>query len=226
MFAIRQVFERCRKYGILLNPKKTIFVVTKGKLLGFIFSKFGMIIDPERTDVIAKIGVPSSKKAMQYFLDKINFVKRFVPNFGHIVRSLQDLIKKDVQFRWYETQKNAFINIRKAITDSHALMSPYFEKDVILYTFETDFSYAAVLTQKQPHDVEIPILFMRSMFKEAKLNYSQIDKQAYTIYKSIKHFRPYLLKCKTKVIVPYATIRNILIHKEIGDKRAHWMTTL
>ena len=43
---LKQVFKRCRKYGISLNPKKSIFTVIEGKLLGFIVSKEGMIIDP------------------------------------------------------------------------------------------------------------------------------------------------------------------------------------
>ena len=50
---LRRVFERCRKYGISLNPKKSIFAVTEGKLLGFVVSKQGINIDPERTQAIA-----------------------------------------------------------------------------------------------------------------------------------------------------------------------------
>ena len=46
------------------------------------------------------------------------------------------------------------------------------------------------------------------------------------VYKSVKHYKPYLLKLKTKVIVPYAAIRNVLVQKELGEKRAHWMTSL
>jgi hypothetical protein len=68
--------------------------VEQGKLLGFIVSKDGMIIDPERTQAIAKLPPPSSKKAMQSFLGKINFVRRFVPSFSEMVRPLQNLIKK------------------------------------------------------------------------------------------------------------------------------------
>ena len=99
MFALIHIFERCRKYGISLNSKKSMFVVTEGKILGFIVSKDRMIIDPERTDSIEKIGLLSLKNAMQYFLSKINFVRRFVPNFAQIVRPLQDLIKKDASFK-------------------------------------------------------------------------------------------------------------------------------
>jgi hypothetical protein len=46
---LRAILERCHKYGISLNPKKSVFAVEQGKLLGFIVSKDGMIIDPERT---------------------------------------------------------------------------------------------------------------------------------------------------------------------------------
>ena len=67
---------------------------------------------------------------------------------------------------------------------------------------------------------------MISMFKGAKLNYSQVEKQAYAVYKSMKYYRPYLLKSRTKVIVPYATIQNVLVQKELGEKRAHWMMAL
>ena len=38
-FHLNHIFERCRKYGISLNPKKCVFVVTKGKLLGHVISK-------------------------------------------------------------------------------------------------------------------------------------------------------------------------------------------
>lgn len=36
---LRKIFDGYLKYGIPLNPKKTIFVVTEGKLLGFVVSK-------------------------------------------------------------------------------------------------------------------------------------------------------------------------------------------
>ena len=180
-----------------------------------------MIIDLERAEAISKIVLPNSHKAMQSFLGKINFVRRFVPNFSQVVKPLQFLVKKDVPFKWSDEQKNAFTEIQKTIAEAPALMSPYFSKVFILYSFPTDFSYAAILTKKNHEDAKIPISFMSSTFKGVEINYSQVDKQAYTVYKSVKHYRSYILKSRTKVIVPYATIRNFLIQKELGEKRDH-----
>jgi hypothetical protein len=39
---LRKIFERCRKYGISLNPKKSIFGIDKGKLLGHVVSEEGI----------------------------------------------------------------------------------------------------------------------------------------------------------------------------------------
>jgi hypothetical protein len=44
---LTHIFERCRKYGISLNPNKTVFGVEEGKLLGHIISKEGICIEPE-----------------------------------------------------------------------------------------------------------------------------------------------------------------------------------
>ena len=45
-FHLKQIFERCRKYGISLNPKKCVFAITEGKQLGHFISKKGISIDP------------------------------------------------------------------------------------------------------------------------------------------------------------------------------------
>jgi hypothetical protein len=105
-------------------------------------------------------------------------------------------------------------------------MSPDFSQDFTLYTFASDRSYAAVLTQKNSENNEVPIAFMRSAFKGAELNYPAVDRQAYVVFKAVKNFRSYLLKSRTKIIVPYPAVRNLLVQKELGEKRANWVTSL
>ena len=51
-FHLKHIFECCRKYGIPLNPKKRIFAVLEGKLLGHIIPKKGISIDQERFEAI------------------------------------------------------------------------------------------------------------------------------------------------------------------------------
>jgi hypothetical protein len=97
---LTQIFERCRKYDISLKPKKTIFGVKEGKLLGHIISQTGIHIDPERIKAITKLLLRHNKNVMQPFFGKINFVRKFTPDFVETIKPLQKMIHKNIEFKW------------------------------------------------------------------------------------------------------------------------------
>ena len=123
------------KYRISLNPKKNIFAVTEGKLLGYLISKEGIIIDHERIESITTNAFLKNKKAMQSFLGKINFVFRFISRFVEIIKHFQALIKEDEVCKWNREGKEAFKRIKQAIVEAPTLISHDFDKEFILYTF-------------------------------------------------------------------------------------------
>jgi hypothetical protein len=173
---LTQIFERCRKYKISLNPKKTIFGVEEGKLLGHIVSQGGFSIDPEKIKVIAQLPLPHNKKAMQSFFGKINFVKKFIPDFIETIKPLQKMICKDAKFKWDEERKIDFNNIKTTISQAPILQSPDFRKYFFLYTFAFDQSLVAVLIQKDDENNEAMVSFMITNLQGVELNYSTIDK--------------------------------------------------
>ena len=79
----------------------------------------------------------------------------------------------------------------------------------------------AILTQKYQEHNE------KSLgFQGIELKYPEINKRAYVVFKLVKYFKTYLLKSNTKVIVPYPAIRNVLVKNNLGEKIAHWISTL
>jgi hypothetical protein len=64
-----------QKVQISLNLKKSVFVVSKGKLLGHIISKDGIFVDLEQTKSIMHIPFPNNKKLMHSLFGNINFVR-------------------------------------------------------------------------------------------------------------------------------------------------------
>ena len=97
---LRRVFEKCRRFGISLNPKKTLFGLEEGKLLGHIISKDGIRIDPSRIEAILKTNSPRKIKELQYFIGKINFLRRFIPNLAELLRNITNMLKRDSEIRW------------------------------------------------------------------------------------------------------------------------------
>jgi hypothetical protein len=92
---LKQTFKKCRRFGLSLNPKKSHFSMREGKLLGHIVSRDGIKIDPKRIEAIDTINIPKNVKGIQSFLGRINFLRRFIPNFAEIVKLITGMLKKD-----------------------------------------------------------------------------------------------------------------------------------
>jgi hypothetical protein len=173
---LRKVFGRCRLYGVSLNPQKTLFVATERKLLCHIVCKEGIYIDPEKVRAINELNPRSSKKGVQSFCGKINFERRFVPNYASIVKLINLLLKKDQRFEWTMDTQEDFNNIKKEITTTPILISPYFQRDFIIYSFSIEMVVASVLTQRNTKGEELPISFMIKNLHDYELRYSELEK--------------------------------------------------
>lgn len=143
---LRKILQRCREFKISLNPKKCIFGVTKGRLLGHIILKKGISIDPDRVDAIQKVPYPSSLKELWSFMGKINFVRNFIFTYAEIVKPLIAMMKKDVKIKWSNKAKRAFHDIKEAITRASVLTILDYKNPFYLYSFTSNHSIVGILT--------------------------------------------------------------------------------
>eukprot|EP00253_Pinus_taeda_P013301 PITA_13301 len=124
MHHLKIVFQKCRKYGLSLNPKKSLFAMEEGKLLGHIISKDGIRIDPARVQEIQQIDLPRNKKEIQSFNGKMNFLRRFVPNLAEHLKEMTNMLKKDSQVRWIDEAVKYFNLVKLALSSAPVLTDP------------------------------------------------------------------------------------------------------
>ena len=62
---LEQTFTKLRANGIKLNPKKCVFRVPRGMLLGFIISERGIEANPEKISAITRMGLIQNIKGVQ-----------------------------------------------------------------------------------------------------------------------------------------------------------------
>ena len=110
----------------------------EGKLHRHIVAKSGIKVDPDQVQDITYIPHLVTKKSMQSFLGKINFLEKFISDNAQIVKPMQYMIKKDTVYSWGKREKNAFTCIKQAIVEALALYIPYFNKYFLLSTFTSD----------------------------------------------------------------------------------------
>ena len=96
-----------------------------------------------------------------------------------IVKPLQEMIKKDFNFKWTKERREAFDKIKEAIAEAPTLRSLNFDNEFILYTFVSDHSIDVVLTQKNEEGDEFSVSFMSTDVQGVELKYPTIDKQAF-----------------------------------------------
>lgn len=105
-------------------------------------------------------------------------------------------------------------------------IQPKLKQMFLALYFAFDTSLPTVLTQKAELNNERPISFMSASLQGLELNYPTIDRQAYAMYKAVKHFRPYLLKNHCIIFVLHPTVRPLLVQQELGERRKNGMRGL
>eukprot|EP00253_Pinus_taeda_P033072 PITA_33072 len=223
---LKRVFLKCKRFGISVNPKKSQFDLNEGKLLGHIMSTTGVQIDPERVKEIQALTIPRSKKDIQSFLGKINFVRRFIPNFAELVKHVTSMLKRGAEVKWIDMARKSFEPIKKAIMEAPTLISPNYNKEFHIFSFSSEDTIATVLLQQDEKGSEHPVAFFSKNLRDAELRYDIIEKQPYALIKPLKAFRVYILHSKIIAYVPSAAIKYVLTQPDVDGRRAKWIAKM
>ena len=81
-----------------MNPLKCAFGVSAGKLLGFLVYNHGIDVDPAKASAITTIKAPTSHKELKSFLERLSYIKRFIPGLVVVTATFTPLMKKGVPF--------------------------------------------------------------------------------------------------------------------------------
>ena len=121
---LEQVFERCRKYKLRMNPMKCAFGVSAGKFSGFLVHHKGISVDPAKATVIATMRKPTTVKELKSFLGRVSYIRRFVLGLALVASGLSKLLKKGTEFTWGAEQQEAFQRIQQIMNHLPTLQTP------------------------------------------------------------------------------------------------------
>ena len=76
---LEQVFERCRKYKLRMNPMKCAFGVSIGNFLGFLVHHRGISVDLAKAIAIVTMKRPTTVRELKSFLGRVSYIRIFVP---------------------------------------------------------------------------------------------------------------------------------------------------
>jgi hypothetical protein len=147
---LRKAFDKIRRYGLKMNPRKCAFGVSAGKFLGFIIHEHGIEIDPDRFKSIRNVGPPTCKVEVQKFLGKVNYLRRFISNLARKIDAFTPILrlKNDAEFAWGQSSRKHLISLKKYLSSAPVLKAPQEGVPFRLYIAAEDKVIGAVLTQE------------------------------------------------------------------------------
>ena len=145
---------------------------------------------------------------------------------AELIRLLNNILKKDSKVKWTVEAKQAFEEIKMALTRTLVLTSPKFDRDFIIFSFASEHTITTILLQNDDQGCEKPITFSSKALRDAPLKYNIMEKQAFALVKAIKDFRVYILYSHVIPYVPNVVVKDILTQDGIEGRRGKWIATI
>ena len=125
---LRKLFKRLRKFQLKLNPTKCTFGTTYGKLLGFIVSRKGIEVDPDKIKAIQNLPPPRTQKEVRDFFGKLNYISRFISQMTAKCDIIFKLLKKHDLGEWTGECQDAFDKVKDYLS-TPSILVPQFLKN-------------------------------------------------------------------------------------------------
>ena len=185
------VLERLLTAGFRLNKAKCKFLQKCVTYLGHKIDGEGLHPTEDKLAAIRDAPRPKDVTALKSFLGLIMFYSRFMPHHSTILAPLHNLLKKDTPWKWSKVEEDAFVAAKDLILNSQTLV--HYDHTLSLYLSCDASSYGAgaVLSHKMNGQFR-PVAFASCSLTAAQKNYSQIEKEAFSIIFGLKRFRQYL----------------------------------
>ena len=122
--AVKDVLQVAEDHDLYFKPEKCIFHASLIDYLGVILEKGMICMDPIKIEGIKNWPMPTKVKDVHSFLGFCNFYRPSIPKFGHDVKPLNELTKKDVPWQWGPQQQEAMDNLKAKVMSAPVLLKP------------------------------------------------------------------------------------------------------
>lgn len=197
---------RCEQQNIKLNKNKTNLCVSSVTFMGHKITPAGLEVDEAKVRAVSQFATPENVSQLRSFLGMVNFLAKFIPNMSETLHPLHNLLKKDVQWNWSDSQESAFITIKNMIIKSVKLSIYDPKKELTIENDASEYGLGSVLLQD-----EKPLAFASRSLTESERNYAQIEKEMLAIVFGLKKFHHFTYGRDVNVITDHKPLTSIIL---------------
>ncbi|XP_048007003.1 uncharacterized protein K02A2.6-like isoform X1 [Leguminivora glycinivorella] len=192
LITVNTVLDRLQAHGLKLKKEKCVFLQDKVRYLGYVIDKSGLSVDKSKIKPILEMPYPSNVSQLRSFLGMVNFYAKFVKDLSNYLAPLHALLQKYTRWQWGEKQIDAFNRVKSMLSSAEVLAHYDPGLDVVVTSDASPFAVGAILAHRYADGSERPLAYASRALTAAERNYSQIHKEALSIYFAVKRFHQYL----------------------------------
>jgi hypothetical protein len=169
-------FKCLKAKNIKLNPKKCVFGVPRGMLLGFIVFTHNIEANPEKISAITQMGPIQDLKGVQRVTGCLAALSRFISCIGEKALPLYHLLKKSKHFSWTLEAEEALTKLKATLSNPPILVPPAMGEPLLLYIATTTQVVSATVVIERVEEghalpVQRPIYFISEVLLETEVRY-------------------------------------------------------
>jgi ribonuclease HI len=230
IFDLEVTFRCLKAKSVKLNPKKCVFGVPRGILLGFIVSKRGIEANPEKIAAITNMGPIKDLKGVQTVMGCLAALSHFISRLGEKGLPLYRLLRKAERFTWTLEAEEALGNLKALLINAPILVPPAAGENLLIYVAATtQVVSAAVVVERQEEGPALlilrPVYFISEVLSETKIRYPQIQKLLYAVILTRRKLRHYF-EAHLVTVVSSFPLGEIIQCREASGRIEKWAVEL
>ncbi|XP_039220534.1 uncharacterized protein LOC120317760 [Crotalus tigris] len=208
------------KCGYRASKKKAQLVRRKVKYLGYEIEEGHRALSWERKQAVLAIAEPLNMRQLRGFLGLAGFCRIWIPNFALLATPLYSATKGGDRepFEWEGEQKNAFREVKRALTSAPALALPNLEKPFNLYVDTRKNVALGVLTQ-QLGQWQRPVAYLSKQLDGVAQGWPHCLKVLAAIAVLLQDCNKLTFSCPISVHTPHA------VHFILDNKGHLWISS-
>ncbi|GKV50663.1 hypothetical protein SLEP1_g57362 [Rubroshorea leprosula] len=175
-----ETFQNLRRAQMKLNPLKCTFAVESGKFLGYVVSKKGIEINPEKVQAVQQMEPPKTIKDVQHLTGRVAALHRFIARLAERCLTFFKALQEPKNFQWTDECQQAFDELKQYLASAPLLSKLVDGECLYLYLGVTEEAVSSVLLREENKNQK-PICYVSKVLQGAEQNYSLAEKAAFAL---------------------------------------------
>lgn len=224
---LETVLSRLKDEELYVSYKKFQFMQHETEFLGMLVGKDGICVNPDKLQVLRYWPRPRSLTEPRGFIGHLQFIRRFIRRFSHIVAPMANLTKKGIGIaRWDAECDGAFLKLKDAITTTPVLVSSDWQKPFLCHVDASQRAVGGTLTQLDDEGVDRVVAYYSRKLPSAEQDYTASERELLGLVYFLKRFRCYFEGASIDVFTDNQVLKHFFTKPGLNLKEARWLDLL